>query len=75
MPEELRRIIPLPQPKHHEIFAVYQVTSEFHQEVQSRQALLRYCEWYDATAEQHRQELQRMQGEPNILGWLRRGRL
>lgn len=74
MPEELRRIIPLPQPEVEDIFAVYQATSEFYQEVQSRAANSRYCEWYNAIAERHRQELQQMRGEPNILSWFRRKR-
>lgn len=74
MPEELRRIIPLPQPEIEETFAIYQTTNEFYQEVQSRDALSRHCEWYYTTADRHRQELQQMRGELNILGWFRRGR-
>lgn len=74
MPEELRRIIPVPQPEVEEIFAIYQATTEFHQEVQSREAFAHYCEWYCTTSEQHRQELQQMRGELNILSWFRRGK-
>lgn len=74
MPDELRRIIPRPQPRE-DAFAAYHVTSKFYQEVQSRAAMSRYCDWYYTTAEVHRQELQQMRGELNILGWFRRRKL
>jgi len=75
MPDELRQIIPVPQPEIQETFAAYQVTSKFYQEVQSREAMSRYCASYYSMAEAHRQELQQMRGELNILAWFRRGRL
>lgn len=74
MSEELRRIIPLPPRVADETFATYQATTEFYQEVQYRNELERYCHWYYMTAERHRQELQKMRKETNILGWFRGGR-
>lgn len=73
MPNELRPIIPAPQPDI-EDFAAYQATSQFYREVQSREAIKCYCDWYYSTAKLHQQELQQMRGELNILGWFRRGR-
>ena len=74
MADEFRQIIPAPQPEIEDTFAAYQATSQFYREVQSRTELKRYCDWYYTTAELHRQELQQMRGELNILGWFRRGR-
>ncbi|MBD2183466.1 hypothetical protein [Aerosakkonema funiforme] len=74
MSEELRRIIPLPPVAGDEIFAAYQATSEFYQEVRYREEFERYCQWYYTTAQRHRQELQKMKREVNILGWFRWGR-
>ena len=70
MPNELQQIIPAPQPEI-EDFAVFRVASQFYREVESRENLQRYCDWYYATANSHRQELQQMRGELNILGWFR----
>ena len=75
MTDELRRIIPTPQPEIANIFATYEATSQFYQEVQSRQAVKLYCEWYYTTSKRHRQELQQMRDEFNILSWFRRVRL
>lgn len=74
MPDELRQIIPVPQPDIEATFAAYQATRQFYREVQSREAIKRYCDWYYSIAEHHRQELQQMRGELNILGWFRRGK-
>ena len=71
MPDELRQIIPVPQPEIEEVFAAYHVTSQFYQEVQSRTAWEQHCDWYNSTAAAHKQELQRMRGEINILSWFR----
>ena len=73
MPDGLRQIIPAPQPEIEE-FAAYQATSQFYREVQARTELKHYCDWYYATAAAHRQELQQMRGEINILGWFRQRR-
>ena len=73
MSDELRQIIPAPQPEIPD-FAAHQATSQFYREVQSREAMKRYCDWYYTAAERHRQELQQMRSEVNILGWFRRGK-
>jgi hypothetical protein len=74
MPHELRRIVPLPQPEMEAIFAAYHATSQFYREVQTRETMSLYCDWYYRTAALHRQELQQMRGELNILSWFRRGK-
>ncbi len=74
IPEELRRIIPVPQPEIEATFAAYNATSQFYREVQTREALSLYCDWYYETAALHQQELQQMRGELNIMGWFRRDR-
>jgi hypothetical protein len=73
LPHELRDILPQP-PVSAEILKEYKVTREFYQEVKYRQDFERYCEWYYSTAKQHQQELEKMQGDFNILGWFRRGK-
>jgi len=70
----LQRIIPVPQPEIEEGFAAYQATSRFYREVESRRDFQQYCDWYYATAVAHRQELDKMRGELNILSWFRWGR-
>ncbi|MBD2439701.1 hypothetical protein [Nostoc sp. FACHB-110] len=72
MSQELPHIIPSPQPETEDNFSVYQTTHEFYHEVQARLEFQRYCEWYYTTAAHHRQELQKMRGELNILRWFRR---
>ncbi|OCQ90118.1 hypothetical protein BCD64_19515 [Nostoc sp. MBR 210] len=72
MPQELPHIIPAPQPGVTENFSAYQTTHEFYYEVQQRLEFRRYCEWYNATAESHRQELKKMRGELNIFRWFLR---
>ncbi|WP_418006627.1 hypothetical protein [Nostoc piscinale] len=59
MRQELPHIIPAPQPGVAENFSAYQTTHEFYYEVQQRLEFQRYCEWYYATAESHRQELKK----------------
>jgi hypothetical protein len=66
--EDLRWITPLP-PEIVEAIIAYELTREFYREVKYREEHKRYCQWYYETAEKHRQELQRMQGDVNILGW------
>lgn len=72
-PHELRNIVPEP-PIPAEILKQHQITREFYQEVKYRQEFESYCQWYYSTAKQHQQELQKMQGDFNILGWFRRGK-
>lgn len=64
-----QHIIPIPQPEVEEIFAVYQSTHEFYREAEYREELEQYCQWYYQVAEQHRQELETMQQDVNLLGW------
>ncbi|AFZ17816.1 hypothetical protein [Allocoleopsis franciscana] len=68
MPEKFQFIVPAPPPSA-DIFATYQLAHEFHREALYRQEQERYCEWYRATAESHKQELQKMQGDINLFGW------
>ncbi len=62
-------IIPASLPEVEETFASYQTTHQFYHEVQVRAEFKQYCEWYYTTAEQNRQELERMRGELNIMQW------
>jgi hypothetical protein len=71
MSKEISQIVPSSQPVE-EIFAVQQVTKNFYYEVQARDEFKRYCEWYYITAQQNRQELEKMRGELNIFAWFRR---
>ncbi|WP_009633215.1 hypothetical protein [Synechocystis sp. PCC 7509] len=72
MSEELQQIIPTPpSPIIPETFAAIATTREFYREVQSRDAMNVYCAWYYTTAQKHRQELEQMRGELNILSWFR----
>lgn len=53
---------------------LHQVAHEFRQEVEYRQAFETYCQWYYATAEQHRVELATMANDIPFLNWFwRRG--
>jgi hypothetical protein len=65
-------ILASPQPQIEEAFAVQQTTHQFYHEVQTRVEFQRHCEWYYATAERNRQDLQKMRGELNIFQWFRR---
>ncbi|MGL6284055.1 MAG: hypothetical protein ACRC2J_16755 [Microcoleaceae cyanobacterium] len=68
-PQELNNIIPqAPQPAS-AILQVQQVTQEFYREVESRQEFVKYCQWYYETAAKHRQELNTMRSDINILSW------
>lgn len=66
--EDLRQIISLP-PNIIEAIIVHNLSREFYREVKYREEHARYCQWYYETAEKHRQEFQKMQGDINILGW------
>jgi len=57
-----------------EALVAYELTREFHREVESREEFDRYCRWYHATAVQNRQELEKMRGDINLFGWFCRGR-
>ena len=64
--------MPSPQSEVEEGFSNYQTTHEFYQEVQTRSEFEDYCQWYDTTAAEHRQDLEKMRGELNIFQWFRR---
>jgi hypothetical protein len=55
-----------------QVFAVYQTTHQFYQEVQTRSEFQSYCQWYKTTAAQNRRDLEKMRGELNIAQWFRR---
>ncbi len=73
MPEQFRFILPTPPPPA-DIFATYQIAHEFYREAQTRQERKSYCQWYHQTAQSNRQELIKMQGDINLLGWFCRRR-
>ncbi|MEG3858299.1 hypothetical protein [Microcoleus sp. herbarium12] len=68
LPHELQNIVP-ESTAAAEIFQQNQIVREFYGEIQYRQELKRHCQWYYATAKQHQQELQKMQGDFNLFGW------
>ncbi len=70
---ELQPLLPIPQPIV-EVLQAHQLAHEFHQEVAQREAFDAYCDWYYAIAAQHQQELTKMRGDFNLLGWFYRGR-
>jgi hypothetical protein len=74
MSEDLPHVIPSLPPEVDESFATYQATHHFYHEIQVRLEFKRYCEWYCTTAEQNRQDLEKMRGELNIFGWFFRRR-
>lgn len=51
-----------------------QVSYEFRQEVQHRQAFEAYCQWYYATAEKHQTELAAMENDVPLFSWFWRRR-
>ncbi|MDB9373773.1 hypothetical protein [Nodularia sphaerocarpa] len=72
MSKNLPYIMRSPQFEIEEGFANYHTTQEFYQEVHTRSEFDNYCQWYEITAEQHRQDLEKMRGELNIFQWFRR---
>ncbi|PSB04723.1 hypothetical protein C7B64_02565 [Merismopedia glauca CCAP 1448/3] len=68
MLREFGQIIPVLPPRV-SIFASYQVAYEFRREVEYRQALDDYCQWYRQAAEAHQQEFQKLKRDINIVGW------
>jgi hypothetical protein len=72
MSQKLPQILPSAQPEIEESLAAHQATREFYHEVQTRTEFKRYCDWYYTTAESNRQELKKMRGELNIMGWFLR---
>ncbi len=64
-----QQIVPLPQAQAEEVLLVQQASYDFFAEVRFRQAFDAYCEHYQQMAEQHRQELEAMRNDVNVLGW------
>ncbi|MEM7726302.1 MAG: hypothetical protein AAF208_07995 [Cyanobacteria bacterium P01_A01_bin.45] len=74
MSKEVPHII-LPRVQSEEVeeqFAGYEISQEFHSEVEARIEFKKYCEWYRRTAEANRQELEKMRGELNLFQFFRR---
>ena len=57
-----------------DIFAPYQLASEFRREREYRQQVQDYSQWYNKMAQQHQAELEAMRGDINIFGWFLRGK-
>lgn len=68
----VRRFTPVPQVPS-DALVTYELTHRFYQEKDYRDACDRHHQWYAATAAKHREELQRMRGDFNLLGLFRRG--
>jgi hypothetical protein len=73
LPHELQNVVPESTPAA-EICQQNQIVREFYGEIKYREELELHCQWYYATAKQHQQELQKMQGDLNIFGWFNRAR-
>lgn len=72
MSKDLLRIIYVPQPEVEESFAAQQTTHQFYHEVRARSEHKQHCDWYHTTADQNRQDLEKMRGELNIFRLFRR---
>jgi hypothetical protein len=48
------------------------IAQEFRLEVEYREQFDAYCDWYASTAEQNRQDHERMQSELNLRDWFSR---
>jgi hypothetical protein len=72
MSEDLPYIVPGTSSEVEAAFSSYQTSHQFYQEVQIRTDFQAYCEWYNTTAQNNRQDLQKMRGELNIFRWFRR---
>lgn len=70
LPNNFSQLIPYLPPEL-ETLETYQFTQEFYQEVKYREEFEAYCQWYDDTAEFHRQELEKMRGDLNLFAWFR----
>ncbi|PPT10057.1 hypothetical protein CKA32_001617 [Geitlerinema sp. FC II] len=74
MSDGINRIVFVPPPQLDDRIETHHVTREFHREVGYRRDFEAYCQWYYDTAERHRQEFQKMQGDINLFGWFSRRR-
>ncbi len=57
-----------------ETIQLQQIAYEFRQEVRHREDFEAYCQWYYATAEQHRAELVAMENDIPLFSWFWRRR-
>jgi hypothetical protein len=65
-----QQIVPLPPGEAEALLMAHQLSFEFYEEVRFRAAFEEYCQWYQQTAERHRQELEAMRNDINLRGWL-----
>lgn len=54
-----------------EYLVLHQAAQDFRLEVEHREQMEAYCQWYYQTAAENRATLARMQGEVNLLAWFR----
>lgn len=52
-----------------EYLVLHQAAQHFRLEVEHRENLTAYCQWYDQMAAENRATLAQMQGEMNLLAW------
>lgn len=52
-----------------EYLMLHQAAQNFRLEVEHREALKAYCQWYDQMATENQSTLAQMQGELNLLAW------
>jgi hypothetical protein len=69
MSQEFNNFIPNNTPPPAEILQCHQLTFDFRREVQTRDNFKEYCQWYKETAQQHQNELTKMQNDLNFFGW------
>jgi hypothetical protein len=74
MTNDFRWMFSVPHRLDLEVFQAHQLTQEFREEVEYRQSFDHYCQWYAAISEQNRQELKKLQGDFNVLGWFYRNK-
>ncbi len=55
-----------------EYLELHQAAQEFRLELEHRDRLEAYCQWYDQVATDHREALERMRLEANLLSWFNR---
>ncbi|TVQ10829.1 MAG: hypothetical protein EA368_06870 [Leptolyngbya sp. DLM2.Bin27] len=52
-----------------EYLELHQAAQEFRLELEHRDHLEAYCQWYHQTAQSNRQDLEQMRTELNLLAW------
>ncbi len=66
--DPLQSIVPIPDIAP-EQFKGHHLAYKFRHEIEQRQAFEDYCRWYEAIAEQNRQELEQMRSEFDLFKW------